>query len=252
MRYDMNKVVTERTRYGGKGGSRRTYEKVSLPREKRSFKGVDVDLRPKHESMRKKHRVNGDSKEFSDLLGPLEGYLFSKVGEPWNDVWSDICKVLKGNSLQADHIKGHVKQMVGGIPHSGECSFDEEDWFVPSERYGGRYVYVDEGGILCKKEGAGYRREKVVFHYYRESDTIEYHKLNGAWFRVEIGSEDKERRWQGWGGYWHTRGYTDYYHISKKALSKKDIKKLKLNGRTETIAPKLTLEDKDGDNRTDR
>jgi hypothetical protein len=242
MRYDMNKVVIERPRYGGKGGSRKTYDKASLPREKRSFKGVDVDLRPKHESMRKKHRVNGDAKEFSDLLGPLEGYLFSKVGEPWNDVWSDICSVLKGNSLQAAHIKGHVKQMVGGIPHSGECYFRAEDWFSPGSRYG-RCVYVDEDGILRKSEGESYKRKKETYHYYRESDTVEYHKLNGAWFRVEIGSEDKERRWQGWGGYWHTRGYTHYFPLSKKALNKKEIKKLRLNDRTETIAPKLTLED---------
>ena len=241
MRDDMNKVVIERPRYGGKGGSRKTYEKASLPREKRSFKGVDVDLRPKHESMRKKHVVNGDPKEFSDLLGPLEGYLFSKAGEPWNDVWSDICKVLKGNALQAAHIKGHVKQMVGGIPHSGETYFPPDGYGKPGSRYGS-CVYVDDDGILRKQEGESYKREKEIFHYYRESDTVEYHKLNGAWFRVEIGSEDKERRWQGWGGYWHTRGYTYYYPISKKALSKKEIKKLGLNKKTETIAPKLTLE----------
>ena len=140
MRDDMNKVVIERTRYGGKGGSRKTYDKASLPREKRSFKGVDVDLRPKRESMRKKHRVNGDAKEFSDLLGPLEGYLFSKVGEPWNDVWSDICSVLKGNSLQADHIKtGEAPLHAGdelrrqiyfwhehkGLPAFGGDAFDQ-------------------------------------------------------------------------------------------------------------------------------
>lgn len=240
MRDDMNKVVIERPRYGGKGGSRKTYEKASLPREKRSFKGVDVDLRPKRESMRKKHRVNGDAKEFSDLLGPLEGYLFSKVGEPWNDVWSDICKVLKGGSLQAAHIKGHVKQMVGGIPHSGETYFPPDGHGKPGTRYGS-CVYVDDGGIL-RKHVEGYKRKVEVYHYYRESDTVEYHKLNGAWFRVEIGSEAKERRWQGWGGYWHTRGYTYYYPLKKKALSKKEIKKLALNSRTETIAPKLTLE----------
>jgi hypothetical protein len=234
MRDDMNKVVIERTRYGGKGGSRKTYDKASLPREKRSFKGVDVDLRPKHESMRKKHRVNGDSKEFSDLLGPLEGYLFSKVGEPWNDVWSDICSVLKGNSLQAAHIKGHVKQMVGGIPHSGETYFRAEDWFAPGNRYG-RCVYVDEDGILRKKEGESYKRKKEVFHYYRESDTVEYHKLNGGWFRVEIVAYE-----------------TATQAVEKRALNKKEIKKLRLNDRTETIAPKLSLEEKDGDNRTNR
>lgn len=251
MRDDMNKVVIERTRTGGKGGSRKAYDKASLPREKRSFKGVDVDLRPKHESMRKKHVVNGDPKEFSDLLGPLEGYLFSKVGEPWNDVWSDICKVLKGNSLQAAHIKGHVKQMVGGIPHSGESYFRAEDWFSPGSRYG-RCVYVNENGILCKKEGESFKRKKAVFHYYRESDTVEYHKLNGCWFRVEIAPYEVEKKYNRYSNYAYTRTEIHYSVVDKRALSKKEIKKLKLNGRTETVAPKLTLEEKDGDNRTDR
>ena len=241
MRYDMNKVVIERTRRGGKGGQRRTWEKASRPRQKDYLDcGVEDDFRPRKESMRKKHVVNGDPKEFSDLLGPLEGYLFSKVGEPWNDVWSDICKVLKGNSLQADHIKGHVKQMVGGIPHSGESYFRADDWFAPGSRYG-RSVYVNEEGILCKSEGESYRRKKEIYHYYRESDTVEYHKLNGAWFRVEIGSEEKERRWKGWGGYEHVTKYTYYYPVEKRALNKKEIKKLRLNDRTETIAPKLSL-----------
>lgn len=243
MRDDMNKVVIERPRYGGNGGSRKTYEKASLPREKRVFKGVDVDLRPKRESMRKKHRVNGDAKEFSDLLGPLEGYLRSKVGERWDDVWSDICKVLKGNSLQAAHIKGHVKQMVGGIPHSGETYFPPDGHGKPGTRYGS-CVYVDNEGILRKQDGESWRnRPKKVYHYCRESDTVEYHKLNGGWFRVEIGSETKERRWKSsWSDYVHTSKYTHYYPVSKKALGKKEIKRLRLNKRTETIAPKLTLE----------
>jgi len=240
MRYDMNKVVIERPRRGGKGGQRRAYEKATLPREKRSFKGVDVDLRPKYESMRKKHVVNGDPKEFSDLLGPLEGYLFSKVGEPWNNVWSDICKVLKGNSLQADHIKGHVKQMVGGIPHSGETHFRAEDWFAPGYRYG-RCVYVNEAGILCKSEGKSYKLKAKVYHYYRESDTVEYHKLNGCWFRVEICAYDVEQAYKGYYNN-YSRMETHYSVIEKRSLSKKEIKKLGLAKKTETIAPKLTLE----------
>jgi hypothetical protein len=240
MRDDMNKVVIARPRRGGKGGQRRTYEKATRTREKYSFKGADVDLRPKHESMKKKHVVNGDPKEFSDLLGPLEGYLFSKVGHPWNDVWSDICKVLKGNSLQAAHIKGHVKQMVGGIPHSGETFYGE--WYEPGYRYGEREVYVNEAGILCKNNSKRYKRKVTVYHYYRESDTVEYHKLNGAWFRVEIGSGEREKAYKGYYRGYYYRTETYHYTLSKKALSKKEIKKLGLNKKTETRAPKLTLE----------
>jgi hypothetical protein len=239
----MNKVVIERTRYGGKGGRRRTYEKVSRVRDKDFLDcGVEDDFRPRKESMRKKHFVNGDPKYFSDLLGPLEGYLSSQVGQPWDDVWSDICKVLKGNSLQAAHIKGHVKQMVGGIPHSGETYFDDKDWFSPRGYY--QPVYVNEDGILCKGKESYPKAKKTVYHYYRESDTVEYHKLNGCWFRVEIGSEEREHRYlNGYSKTYYTRRYTHYYVASKKALSKKEIKKLGLSKKTETVAPKLTLEE---------
>ena len=152
MRYDMNKVLIERPRIGGKGKQRKTFEKASRPKEKRNFKGVEVDLSLKQESMRKRHVVNGTPKEFSDLLGPLQKFLFSRVGQPWNDVWSEICKVMKGNGVQAQHIKGHVKQMVGGIPHSGETHFLAEDCYSHRSRYRSA-VYVNEDGILCKSEG---------------------------------------------------------------------------------------------------
>ncbi len=238
MRYDMNKVVIERTRRGGKGGQRRTFERVSRPRIKDFLDcGTENDQRPQKESMRKKHVVNGDPKEFSDLLGPLEKFLLSCVGRPWNDVWSEICKVLKGNSLQAAHIKGHVKQMVGGIPHSGESYFSG-DWFEPSYSP----VYVDEEGILQKGLDSRYRRPKKVYRYFRESDTVEYHKLNGAWFRVEISSREVEKKYKGYGSHTYTRKETVYSVIDKRALSSKEAKKLGLADKTEKVAPKLTLE----------
>ncbi len=146
MRKDMNKVLTKRPRVGGKGPQRKTYDQLNRCREKRFYKGVEVDTRPKQESMRRRHVVGGDWKEFSDLIGPLERFLISRVGRPWDKVWSEICQVLKGNGLQAAHLKGHVKQMVDGIPHSGETFFREEDWFKP--HWGA--VYVDEHGILRK------------------------------------------------------------------------------------------------------
>lgn len=241
MRQDMNKVLIERPRVGGRGKQRKRFDKITRGRERRYFKGVAVDLRPKKESMRKKHKINGDYKEFTDLIGPLEKFLFSRVGQPWNDVWSEICAVLKGNGLQAQHVKGHVKQMVGGIPHSGETYFRDDDWFAPGSRYG-RCVYVDEDGILQKSEGSSWRKqEKKRYPYYRESDTIEYHKLNGCWFRVEIGSYVGEKKHKGYFRDYYVKE-TCYYVINKKALSRKETKKLALDQKFETISPKLTLE----------
>lgn len=245
MRRDMNKVLIERPRAGGRGKQRKTYEKAIRPRVKDFLDcGIEDDQRPTKESSRKKHMVNGDPKQFTDLLGPLDSYLRAQDGRPWNDVWSEICAVMKGNGLQAQHIKGHIKQMVGGIPHSGETFFRDEDWHSD----GGRYyssVWVDEDGIVHKSKKRGWRneRKKEKFHYYRESDTVEYHKLNGAWFRVEITSYEVERRYRSYGDRYYTRKETAYSVVNKRALNKKEIKKLRLNDRTETIPPKLNLEE---------
>ncbi len=146
MRRDMNKVLCTRGRAGGGYSSEKGFDKKNTPKEIRYFKGVKVDLAPKCESMRKRHMVNWNNNEFTDHIEPLHRYLLSQVGNNWDDVWSDICKVLRGKSLQALHVKQHVKWAVDGVPHSGECTFDEKDWHEP--RWG--VVYVDEDGILRK------------------------------------------------------------------------------------------------------
>ncbi|MCH7567525.1 MAG: hypothetical protein IH787_07710, partial [Nitrospirae bacterium] len=66
MRKDMNKVLIERPRRGGRGKQRKVFEKSFRPKHKDILDcGIEDDARPQKESMRKKHKVNGDPKEFS-------------------------------------------------------------------------------------------------------------------------------------------------------------------------------------------
>lgn len=224
MRKDMSKVLTTRPRYGGNTtGMRKTYEKKNTPREVRYFKGVKVDLSPKRESMKRKHKVDGDSKYFSDHIEPLRRYLRKQVGRPWDDVWSEICQEFRGTGLQAQHIKQHVKWEVGGVPHSQEPTGSYFEWHQPS--YG--VVYVDEEGILRLAPKRSYRYKKPEYPYYRESDSIEYHNINGNWYRMEFA---------------YSPICLGYYVVSKKAVSKKEILRLDLDNRTETIKPKTHLD----------
>ena len=147
MRSDMHKVVTERSRMYGH--NRSSYYKAIKVKERRYYRGILEDYRPKRESIRTPYRKGHCNKEFSDLIGPLERYLRAQNGRHWDDVWSDICKVLRGNGLQAAHIKGHVKDLVDGIPHSGRTYFPAENWFTP-HFFGskGTRIYVDQHKIL--------------------------------------------------------------------------------------------------------
>lgn len=146
MRYDMAQVVIERPRAGG----RYDYHDVRV-----RYKGLDIekleDL-PKHEGYRRSHRR--DRKSFTDLLGPLEGYLRSHIGDKWDDVYSDICSHLNPNSTTQIHILGHVFQFIDVKTYWGD---DGKVYAHASSRfYGGPhlvswgdlYVHPDTG-IIC-------------------------------------------------------------------------------------------------------
>ena len=246
MRKDMNKVLIERTRAGGKGKQRKKFEKVSRSKKIHmdTEYGVVLDDAPQKVSMRRPHTINGNRKYFTDHISPLIRFLQSKAGTSWDDVWSEICQVMKGNGLQAAHIKGHVKDFVGGIPHPGVkyYGYESEAWTPDSYDP----VYVDSEGILRKNENYGKslwkNKKKKTYNYYRESETVEYHKLNGAWFRVEIGSEPVEKTYISSFGGKYIRQEISYFPIVKKTLSKKEIKELDLYNRIEYTPPKLTLE----------
>jgi hypothetical protein len=53
-----------------------------------------------------------DKKWLTDLLGPLRRFLHSRVGRPWDDVYSEMRAVLAPDSLLQQHIFEHVHAMV--------------------------------------------------------------------------------------------------------------------------------------------
>lgn len=243
MRKDMNKVLTERPRAGGRGKSRKTYDRLIRVKGNDFEYNAEYDSLPDKESMEVRHKVNGDFKTFTDHIGPLRRFLISRVGRRWDDVWSEICQVMSGTGLQANHVKEHVKSYVGGVSHPGYCSSYSE-----MEERGYGPVYVDGEGILRHSERwhrSDRRRSRKTYSYYRESDSVEYHKLNGCWFRVEIGEIELVKEFK---GLFHsfTRKVIEYHVKNKSALSRKSAKKLGLENRTETVAPKVTLEKSNG------
>jgi len=176
----MAKVTTERPRSGGKD---------RLKGENRKFQKEPWDEKPKRESIRKKYRVAGVDKEFTDVLGPLYGYLLKQVDRPWNDVWSEICSHLPANSVQGSHIRDHVfdfveldVQMIDGVPHHTE-GYKFYSW-----RQFLLYVHP-ETGILSKISNKGRlskisKRKPVYNIVYRKDKT--YVKHDDIWYLVKF------------------------------------------------------------------
>lgn len=101
MRHDMHKVLTERPRVGGSRGC----EKYGRTRE-RGTRG-DFELLPSSEGMRPRRRGVW-RKEFSDLVSPLHRFLLSRVGRPWDDVFSEVCSMHGLGSTVHWHLRRHV------------------------------------------------------------------------------------------------------------------------------------------------
>ena len=79
MRSDMSKVVVERPRYCGWKGPAKAPPVYEEDWE---------DNVPAKQGMRKPY-FRG-RKQFSDFLNPLEGFFRSKLGESWDDVYSEM------------------------------------------------------------------------------------------------------------------------------------------------------------------
>lgn len=247
----MAKVIVERPRVGGDGGKSddpKGYKK----RLERALRDENGDKTWDREST-SRHRKHGwDAKEFSERLGPLRKFLRSRVGQSWNDVWSEICASLKADSVVQNHVRDHVGWDVEQdvIMVDGEPIHSTKDMGV----YSLFYVNPDTG-ILCetpknkRRKWAGYPKQYVP----GENDMHQYHIIDGVWYEVEL-APFPARTKDSW-GYWRPdtvkdvlmnrnpkgqimwgvtrndckRKYgSEVYGVSKHQLNKKEIKRLKL------------------------
>ena len=145
MRPDMHKVVTEKPRRGSRIG---TNERNTWTSTRQRTRATDFDPRwlmeldseiewdvvddvidPGVKSAQHKggkiNRYARESKEFSDLLGPLRNFLYAQVGRKWDAVYSEMNATLDKRSLQGKHIWTHVWQyvernvvFVAGVPYA--------------------------------------------------------------------------------------------------------------------------------------
>lgn len=186
MRSDMAKVVTERPRAGAR--------LKDVKGAKKLLQDTPAEELPKTEKIRQKWKATGDGKEFTDLLGPLKGYLKKNVGRPFDKVYSEICKCLPPTTLPGRHILGHVFQyverhvvMVGKVPcHKDHRSFRNHDGPLPISE-GDFYVHP-ENGLLCqvKPKPRQKRKRKPVDRGIPAGKGRQLHKVEGVWYEVTV------------------------------------------------------------------
>lgn len=198
MRSDMGRVVIEAARNGSASPTLKI-KRVGKMREDEDGPWFDGPWRVPS-SGRKMHAIDKKlhEKSFTDVLGPLNGYLMSSVGRPWDDVFSELSKGLGAFSWPLRHIlEQHVDVEV--------------NTFMV-----GRKVYAhNKYGVACVSNPSYYRHEFYVHPVTRLLCTQpvardrRWRGANKRLTRVEVPGSD---RWYVWiKGIW----FIGTYHKSQ-------------------------------------
>jgi hypothetical protein len=143
MRKDMHKLIVERERLGGREEARSV----------RRAKHGDLSGLPRHEGMRKPHRVRRSWKQLNENLAPLKRYLRKQVGRPWNAVYREISRELRPSSAVQQHVRGHLWDFVHRHVVLGEAGavflapHVRPEW--PRQLFEGDLYVHPENGLLA-------------------------------------------------------------------------------------------------------
>jgi hypothetical protein len=194
MREDMSKVVIERPRWGHSLPSSKTRLRIH-----RYDPDKEYDNLPKRVSgSRSKYIRAGETKYFSDLLGPLRRFLRKNVGRPWDKVYSEMKESLDDRKVTGLHFFEHVAWEVE------THAFVDGDGELYTWGYRGREpvhgFYLDpRTGLLCWSDNDPWRRARGKsktsgedITHIRLSESASYVKLNGIWYFIEFKLYEKE------------------------------------------------------------
>lgn len=182
MRKDMARKIIEGGRYRG------DRKETLYSNDHWSFAQMrdvdDYDDRP----IKSKHRYRRDPR---DTTNPLSRWLLSKVGKPWNEVYSEFREVAGHHNVAAKHLLDHMR-------------FEVEMPNAPSHWFGSTRdkLYVDDEGILRIKKtkytkSRGKNRPEVT---RIEVNGNVFRLIGGKWYFVTVKARKVKKYgdWDSW------------------------------------------------------
>lgn len=186
MRSDMSKVIVERPRRGGSNF--------------RKGRAMGEDQLPAHQGMRKPYMYKYQNKELNEYLSPLWRFLQSRVGHPWNEVWSEISANIRSDNAVQQHVRDHVKMWV-----CTATRLDEQGEIELLDRAYGRqldststefYVHPVDGLLCVNKAKTSWKKR---YQLNKQAQEAEWHANNkiirdgvritrheGIWYEIEL------------------------------------------------------------------
>lgn len=172
MRNDMHKVIAEPGRRGG-------HDFV----KNRDRITANIDDLPTREGIRRKGSY--DRRSRCHNYNPLRRYLASKVGQPWNEVFSDIC----ANNDLRNYVQGEVREHLRWMIHENVEVVDGKpratDGYVIWRDF---WVHPETGNLM---KAPGYTRRpwggwKTKYEQIAVDAQTKYVKVDGIWYKVSF------------------------------------------------------------------
>lgn len=189
MRPDIDRVIVERPRLGGKfeKKSRRDEEKRKSIRSAANDSDR-YDEFSNIESIKIEHRWN--RKTLNENLNPLKRFFEARVGNLWNKIYSEVREHLDTGSAVKQHVADHIKDIVeihteirGGVIGSFRYS-----GFLPVD---GLYVHPITG-VLCrtktKRPRARFPRPGTKHPIVRHPTDrlVQYRLIEDVWYTIRL------------------------------------------------------------------
>jgi hypothetical protein len=181
MRADLHKVVVERERGGSTQRNRKWGQRLPFVPD------ADYDDQPKFASSGRRRQYGHNSKWFTDVLGPLEGFLRCHLGRPWDKVYSELRQGLDVRKVTGRHIFEHLEWMV-----ETDCSIGEDRKvysYLRGYAVTGFYVHP-RTKLLCfaPKQSARMRKKERLMRQEVDEITLDrsrsYKLHEGQWYFV--------------------------------------------------------------------
>lgn len=185
MRKDFGRVVIERERSGSSARNLKMRKTGRFQMEAPEWENWDYDgpLKVRTNGLYGvKHvydRKVGE-KQFSDVLGPVHGYLHKSIGRPWNDVFSELTTALGRGSHPIRHVlTSHALSEVD----TNTYLKDGRVYAQPYSRVYGDYYVDPRDGTLRKekdKPRSRYREPVLDRHYWQKG--LWFVRIDRIWY----------------------------------------------------------------------
>jgi hypothetical protein len=189
MRKDMAKVIVERPRIGSRAPSRKKgYRKY--------VQKTGVDNLPVREPML--GRWHGRGRWLNEHLGPMERFLRSRVGRPWNKVHQELCEHVSFDNSVQKHVLTHIFDFVQRhVELRGSQVVGADGWRRGRALSPGTMYVCPQSGLLKVV-----RKSKHIPapQRLRLGQLTQYHQRDGGWWELKLRDRpaDPGELWDVW------------------------------------------------------